>query len=777
MKLPVLKSFLATIFFILFTVLPLTSQIKLSGIIVDATNKESLEFANLVLLKPDSTFIDGTSCDSTGFFFFNNLSQGDYILSSTYTGYNRLFISISNLESDRDLGIIELQSSEIKLSEITVTGSSIIQKSDRKLIIPSASQIKASNNGFTLLRNLQLSRIVVNPFSNTVTTSADETVQLRINGVEVTTVEVVALQPENIIRIEYYEDTGMRYGNVTSVIDYIIRRRDSGGSMSSNLSNALWKIGFAEDYFSAKVNHLKSEFGLNTYISYRDLKWTHENHETFVFPKEIIQRDEIGKPTNVNEKKIYLAFNYNLNEPDKYLFNTTFTINYENFPNKFEDRNSTLYSSNDSEFISISDRSTWWKNSPALDLYFQRNLKKNQLIILNVVSTCMDSKSTRLYHQEHVNKDSFFFHSNITGKKYSLIAEGIYERNLKNGKLTGGVSHTQSFMENNYTGNVNKLVGLSISQSYGYIEYQLRKKNITNTFELGAMRTYNSQDNKSLEKYFFLPALQLVFNINNNANIRYKGYMSASPPALSDLNNVAQKIDDLQIRYGNPNLRTTWFISNTINASYNKEIFGTEFYANYTYFHNPIMEQTLFLDSIFIRTNYNQRAFHRIYSEVTFKLKPFRDYITLSLTPGFNRYVSNGADYFHFYNNWRIRASLMANYKKWVLFIEGKTRWNNFWGETLNLGEQMIHINAGYNEKKWGASIMIMNPFTGKYSRGYYNFSAVAPYNSDVYTNNLGQIIIFNFSINLNFGRKYNIANKRLDNSDNDSGIMTGTKN
>jgi hypothetical protein len=33
-----------------------------------------------------------------------------------------------------------------------------------------------------------------------------------------------------------------------------------------------------------------------------------------------------------------------------------------------------------------------------------------------------------------------------------------------------------------------------------------------------------------------------------------------------------------------------------------------------------------------------------------------------------------------------------------------------------------------------------------------------------------------NFTLNLNFGRQYKAANKRLNNDDTDAGIMSGTK-
>ena len=770
------KSICISAVIVFFTATCLSAQIKLSGTIVDADTRSPLPFASAVLRKPDSTVVAGLSCDEWGYFTFYNLTTGRYLLSSTFVGYEKNDRFVDNLEYDLDLGMIALRPAHSLLAEVTVTASTIIQKADRKLLIPSVSQINASNSGLSLLRNLQLPRIAVNPISNAVTTPSGESVQLRINGVEVTTAEVVALQPQDIIRIEYYEEPGMRYGNVAAVIDYIIRRRDLGGSLSTNLTNALWRLGFAEDFLSAKVNRNKSEFGVNGYYHYRNLKWTRENHETFVFPEETRYRDEVGQPTKVREKNLNLALNYNVNDPDKYLFNATFRNNRGDSPHSFTDRVSTLYTSGDSIPSSISDHATWWNNTPSLDLYYQRNFKNDQLIVVNAVGTYMDSKSTRMYQQERADEEPYCSYSSITGSKYSLIAEGIYEKKLPNGKWTGGLRHTQSYTENIYSGNVSQNVGLNVSQTYGYAELQLRKNKFGYTFGLGAMRTFNSQEGKSTVKYIFRPTLRVVYTVNDRAYIRYNGFVSGYPPSLSDLNNVTQNIDALQIQQGNPNLQTVWFMANTVNAGYNGGIFGVEFFANYRYDHKPIMEQIIFEDGSFIHTNLNQRAFHRFYSEITVTVKPWKEYITFNLTPRFNRYISVGTDYLHTYGNWQVRSSLMANYKKWSLGGEGYMRWNGFWGETLDIGEGLISLVAGYNTPKWGVSVVVINPFTNEYSIGSKNYSALAPYTSNVYTNNLGQVLLLNFSLNLNFGRKYQAADKRLDNTDTDSGIMTGTK-
>lgn len=752
------------------------AQVKVSGSVVDANTRNTVEFANIALLKNDSTFYAGASSDTLGIFAFNNIPKDNYILSATFVGYTKTYIPIQVNGNDVNIGTVSLATSDVLLKDVTVTANAVIQKSDRKIIIPSDAQIKASNSGVTLLRNLQLSRIIINPITNAITIPSGDAVQLRINGVEVTIAEVVALHPEDIIRIEYHDEPGMRYGGAAAVIDYITRRKESGGSLSANLTNTPHKIGYAEDYFSAKVNHKKSEFGVNAYWHLRDLEWTRENKETFVFPDKILERQEEGEPTKVKENSLNLAANYSLLETDNYMFNATFRNRYNDEPNEFSNRKSTIYSSDGSAPLSILDESSSSSNTPSLDLYFQKNLKNEQLLIFNVVGTYINSKSTRLYQERRKEKLTTDILSDVRGDKYSLITEAIYERKIGQGKLSAGLKHTQSYTNNTYSGDVATDINLKFAETYGYAEYQLRKGKFNYTFGLGLMRTYNSQGKNSNKKYIPRPTLRVSYNINDNAYIRYNGLISGYSPSLSDLNNVEQKIDSLQIRRGNPNLETVTYYVNTLNAGYNKGIFGIELYMRHSYDHKPIMEQITFEDGKFIRSNINQKGFHRLYAETTIKVKPLKDYLTLSVTPGVSRFISYGETFTHTYTSWRVRGSIVANYKQWSLSAEAYTRWNNFWAETQNIGERIHMLMAGYNAKKWSLNIGVLEPFSNNYSVGSRNLSALAPNQSDVYTNKLNKIIMINFSLNLNFGRQYKAADKRLNNDDNDSGIMSGSK-
>jgi hypothetical protein len=750
------------------------AQIRLSGTIMDASTNKPIDFANVALLQQDSTFVSGIETDAKGKFRFTNISKGNYILSTSFMGYDRSNVLIDNLEKDTDLGEIILTTSDVSLNDVTITGNSVIRKPDRQIILPTQAQINASSNGVTLLRNLQLHRIIINPMDNSITTPGGGSVQLRINGVEVSQAEITALNPTDIIRIEYHDDPGMRYNNAAAVLDYIVRQRESGGNVNGNLANAIADMGWGENYLAAKYNYKKSEFSTNVYWSHRKLEWTRENHETFVFPNEVLQRIEQGEPTTVKFGNVNASLNYNLQETDKYLFNVRFRNNYNYTPNDFNDRISTICQNNSP--LSIYDHTSAYSNSPSLDIYYQRNLKNNQLLIFNMVGTYIDSKNTRTYQENRANEITTDIYSRIRGDKYSLIGEGIYEKSLNNGKISGGIKHTQTYTQNTYLGDVDTNIGMNTAETYAYIEYQLKQGKFNYMFGIGGMRTYNSQGSESNEKFIFRPTLRVTYNINENFFIRYNGYISGYAPSLSDLNNVEQSIDSLQIRRGNPGLKTVTFYSNTLTASWNKGIFGAEIYAHYNYDSKPIMENISFENGKFIRTTDNQKSFHRMRIQTSLRLKPFKDYITISARPWINRYISNGNDYVHTHTNWGYSLSFSGNYKKWYANAEVYSRYNNLWGETFNRGERFHLIGAGYNAGKWNVGLMMLNPFSKDYEIGNSGRSHLAPNKQIAYSDKLAQIFVVNVSINLDFGRQYKAGQKRLQNEDTDSGVLSGKK-
>ena len=65
--------------------------------------------------------------------------------------------------------------------------------------------------------------------------------------------------------------------------------------------------------------------------------------------------------------------------------------------------------------------------APALDLYYQRDLKHNQTLVFNVVGTYNQTKSTRIYQESKHEQLLTDVNNVVDGDKYSIIGEAIYE--------------------------------------------------------------------------------------------------------------------------------------------------------------------------------------------------------------------------------------------------------------------------------------------------------------------------------------------------------------
>lgn len=766
---------LSIILGMLFLCISLEAANKISGKVTDDSTNQGIEYANVSLMAQDSTFITGAATDNSGNFLLKEVKDGDYILCISCIGYDNSYLSIRNLKANLQLGELPLSANGVLLEGVTITASPVIKKTDRQIILPTEMQAKAASNGLTLLRNLQLSRIIINPVNNNISAPGGENVQLRINGVEVTQAEVIAIRPADVIRIEYIDNPGARYGNVAAVLNYIVKRRESGGNISTDLTNGISsKTGYGEYNLSAKYNFNKSEISTTAYWGRRDLKWTRENYESFRFPELFQENKEIGEPTKVKYDALNFNLNYSYQDNDKQLLNIALRNNYNDTPHSMADRISTLHEGE--AVYSISDLSSSKVVIPSLDIYYQRNLKHKQTIYADVVASYLDSKNERTFVQKMPDKDDTDIYSNTKGQKYSIIGEGIYEKQFNDGKFTGGVKHTQAYLQNKYAGNVENKITMNTAETYLFAEYQSKIKGLNYTVGIGAMRTYNSQEEYSSEKYIFKPTLSLSYSINGQWFFRYNGYVSGYAPSLSDLNDISQAMDKYQIRKGNPDLNSVTFAANTLTASWQSKYISVELFGRYSYDSKPIMESTYYEDGHFIRTTENHKGFHRMNLETTIQLRPYKEYIALKITPFLNRYVSYGNAYTHTHTNAGLRGSLMAMYKNWVLMAEMNTSNHILWGETLTREEKLHTIMAGYNTEKWSVSAGVLNPFTKKYDQEIENLSKLAPYRQLAYSKNLSPMFMVNVSFSLDFGKRKDSQGRRINNKDVDTGILSGSK-
>lgn len=753
--------------------LALVAGNKITGTVVDGGDNSQLPGVSIMLANDYGDMVKGVATDEMGRFEITDVEDGTYLLHVTYIGYTPQSISLTNLDGDVNVGIVKLEQKPNVLGEVVVEGGVVINKVDKQIILPTSAQRKASTNGVSLLQHLQIPSLAINPIDKSVKTNFGADVQLRINGVEATKGEVVALRPRDVVRVEYHENPGLRYGSAAAVVDFIVKKNETGGNVAADLMNGIKPLGAGDYNVSARYNRNKSALSAVFSWERRDLDWIRENYESFVYPNMILENKEIGNPTRIKYDNINLSLSYNYAD-DKNMLNIAFRDVYNNTPNSFSDRNSVLYQGED--VYGIVDRQATKSHIPSLDVYYQRNLGGGQNLYLDVVGTYLKSSNDRQYSMTMVGMEPTSIVSEVDGSKYSVIGEVIYERPLWGGSLTAGAKHSHSQMDNVYDGDISSKVKMNMEETYLFAEYKSRVKKLDYMVGIGAMRTSYRQGGLSQEKYVARPTLTLSYNVTNDISLRYNAYMSGYSPSLSDLSDVSQEMDAYQVRRGNPGLHSVTFYTNSLSASWRNRYVNVELSGRYSYDDNPIMEETTFEDNKFVRTFANQQGFHRLNVQATVQVFPFRDYIQVRLTPFFNRYISNGKDYTHTHSNWGFRGSIMAMYKNWGMMIDMNTSYHELWGETITKGERLHSIAVGYNTEKWGIQAMFMNPFTKRYEQGVDNLSRLAPYKQIAYSDDFRRMVMINVSFNLDFGKQRGMSGRRINNSDTDTGILSGSK-
>ena len=693
---------------------------------------------------------------------------------------------------------LRMDTSMFKLAEVTVEAQSVIQKVDKQVLLPNKEQRKASHDGMSLLQNLQIPRIVVNPADNTVKTLANQDVQLRINGIEASNSEVMAINPKDVIRIEYHDQPGVRYNGAAAVINYIVRHRDTGGNLMLNASNGVTMPGWGEYHLSGKVNFGKSSFSLLTHYSPRDIYWTRTNAETYNFSTGTIENREVGEPTRFKGNPVNLGLTYNWTNGEKNMLQIALRDNMLFMPHSKTNRDSRLYQATDS--FAIHDHESTQSISPSLDIYYQHNLPDNNHLYFDLVGTYINSTNDRKYFETPLQlspqgeraDSALCVISRVKGNKYSLIGEAIYEKQWENIALTVGVRHNQQWMENLYKGQSDQgpstKVSMMTAETYAFAEVQQRVKQFSYAVGIGAMHTYIEQVGQKQSNWIARPQLTMSYDFGKGWFWKYKGYVSGYQPSLSAMSDVAQQIDKYQIRQGNPNLKPVMFVANEMQLSWQSKHVNLNLWANYSYDHKPIMDETFeqLIDgqtyavrtyAYAVRTYANHRGFHRLQVAPSVQVRVLNNSLIFTVAPFANYYVSLGNSYTHKHFNPGVRASIMGMYKGWQFFGEVTTRYNNLWGETLEHGEFYHHIGLGYNVDKWGFRAMLMDPFSVKgYSIETKDLSSLAPNTQHAEMRDFRQMLILNFHCNLDFGTQRRDSGKRINNEDTESGILSGTK-
>ena len=677
------------------------------------------------------------------------------------------FITFSLLLSTAAITFAQNVDKPITLDEVTVRASKVVNKPDGMVIYPTDSQRQASTNGYSFLEKLTLPNLRVDNINHTISAIDNRGgVQLRINGIIVDKPEMTALDPKDILRIDFIDKPGVRYGeSLAYVINIITRRNDSGYSIGTDITSAITTIQ-GDGMVYGKWNKGKSEWSVSYDINGGKSKGSNilQNANYTLTDGSIytIERND------VETLRKYISHNakltYNWADSTATVFQTSLSGALNKTPDNYSIKE--IIDGNHSYKATSRDGSK--DLSPVLDIYFFRQLTPKQSIIANAVGTFISTKTNSFY-----NEGTPYIY-NVDGKSASLLSEMIYENRLKPFTLSAGLNYRYKHTRNDYTGDATARTRMNDNKLYAFGEIKGSIKQFQYSLGTGVSYIHYTQNEHTYNFWTYRPKLTLTYNPSNELQMSYTFQMQERTSRIAMTSDAAIRTNSMEWTVGNPDLKPSRDMEHRLLVSYNTNRLQSFIEGYYKQCRRPNMahyERTD--DNRFIYTQINQKEIDvlDITAYAGYWLLPEK--LQVAANGGMYRCFNFGYDYTHCYTSWFYVGSITAYLGKFYLrgYIDNGTHFLE--GESKSCNGAYSALQASYNLKNWQFSLTWANPLCSNYKSFENELLNRNLYKHSIgYYKDSGNCISLNIVWRLNRGRNHQSAEKRINLKDTDNGII-----
>ena len=677
------------------------------------------------------------------------------------------FITFSLLLSTAAITFAQNVDKSITLDEVTVRASKVVNKPDGMVIYPTDSQRQASTNGYSFLEKLTLPNLRVDNINHTISAIDNRGgVQLRINGIIVDKPEMTALDPKDILRVDFIDKPGVRYGeSIAYVINIITRRNDSGYSVGTDITSAITTIQ-GDGMVYGKWNKGKSEWSVSYDINGGKSKGSNilQNANYTLTDGSIytIERND------VETLRKYISHNakltYNWADSTATVFQTSLSGALNKTPDNYSIKE--IIDGNHSYKATSRDGSK--DLSPVLDIYFFRQLTPKQSIIANAVGTFISTKTNSFYDEG----TPYIY--NVDGKSASLLSEMIYENRLKPFTLSAGLNYRYKHTRNDYTGDATARTRMNDNKLYVFGEIKGSIKQFQYSLGTGVSYIHYTQNEHTYNFWTYRPKLTLTYNPSNELQMSYTFQMQERTSRIAMTSDAAIRTNSMEWTVGNPDLKPSRDMEHRLLVSYNTNRLQSFIEGYYKQCRRPNMAQYVRTDdNRFIYTQINQKEIDalNIMAYAGYWLLPEK--LQVAANGGMFRCFNFGYDYTHCYTSWFYVGSITAYLGKFYLrgYIDNGTRFLE--GESKGYNGAYSALQASYNLKNWQFSLTWANPLCSNYKSFENELLNRNLYKHSIgYSKDSGNCISLNIVWRLNGGRNHQSAEKRINLKDTDNGIM-----
>ena len=655
----------------------------------------------------------------------------------------------------------------ITLEGVTVKAAKVVNKADGMIIYPTDAQKQASNNGYNILEKLTLANLRIDNISHSITAIDNRGgVQIRINGIVVGKSEMLALNPKDIVKIDFINNPGVRYGDgIAYVIDIVTRRNESGYTIGTDLTSALTTLQ-GDGMVYGKWNKGKSELSLSYDVSGYRTKGE-KNRQTADYTLKdgriyTIERNDVESLRKSISHDAKLTYNWA--DSTATVFQASLSGVFNNAPDNYTVKDIV----DGTRQYKATSRAKDKSYSPVLDIYFFRQLTPRQSITANAVGTYISTQTSSFYDEGAPYK------YDVDGKTASLLTEVIYENRLKPFTFSTGLNYSYKHIKNDYLGDASSLTKTNNNRLYAFAEIKGMLQPFSYTLGMGASFIHYTQNGHRYNFWTFHPKASLTYQINNSMQLSYTYQMQDKVSRIAMTSDAMVRTNSMEWTVGNPDLKPSHDIEHRLRVSYNTSRLQTFVEGYYKQCLKPNMahyERTD--DNQFIYTQINQKDIDvlDVYAYASYWLLPEK--LQIAANGGIYRCFNFGYDYTHCYTSWFYAGSITAYLGNFTLqgYVDNGNRFLE--GESKGYNGAYSVLKASYTWRDWQFSLSWANPFMSNY-KSYENELL----NRNLYKHTIGyskansNMISLNISWRLSRGSKHKSAEKTINLRDTDNGII-----
>jgi len=632
-----------SLMFLLGIIFSVDAQSKIYGEVADTLGKPIAQ-ANVLLLTPkDSSLVEGMLTKQDGFYAFENVTPGKYLIAFSHTGFKNLFTPTFETIDKQNLKMesIKLVEAALQLKEVTITVKKPLyeQKIDR-LVINVASSITSA--GSTALDVLERSPgIIVDRINNSLSINGKNGVIVMMNGkrsymeLSAAILMLAGIPSGNIERIEIITTPPANFdaeGNA-GIINIVLKANTQFGTNGSYTMSAGYSKG-EQNAASLNLNHRKGKVNVfGSYSFYRNHSqqlWTSYHAVTYA-QKFMENYSESHRDFVQSQHDGQLGIDYEASK--KTIVGVLLTGNYRNWIMESNNNANVSVDRQLDTSVKVVNNELHTTSNLGTNINLQHTFNPDEKIIINAdYLNYKDNNPNTYLNNYYDNAGVYLYNENVKSSKKTPLIFWVgavdYSRKLsKKIDIEAGLKGTISRLNNDVQVSTlfqsewikdPSLSGYhnlheSIGAAYSSLSVAMDS---STSIKLGLRYEYTSSNLSSLTKKSIVdrkygnlfPSLFLLHTINQNNAVNFSYSRRIWRPSFTALAPWVIFLDPKTFQTGNPALQPA--ITDAVNASYtfkNKILsFGYSYTANQISFQPKIDEATNKLVSALTNAKSNQ---------------------------------------------------------------------------------------------------------------------------------------------------------------------------